>query len=330
MKEIGGYFEFEHFEGQEYYPDLFKFNLGRCAIASFLHQMDCKAVFVPHFLCDSVTDALRDADIIIRRYHIKENFLPDFTEIPRAPLPGDVWLLVVNFYGQLADSQIRQIADKYQNVLFDYTHSFFQRPIPGINAVLSVRKFLGVSDGAYLQTDQPVVMPFEEDSSRDRLTHIMGRFEKDAGTFYQTMLDTAHGYVGASAKRMSPLTENFLKSFEYTRIADTRLRNYLRLMSRLQKSNPLRHILRTPDIGPFCYPYYAENGIEIRKRLAKKKIFVPTYWSNVIRDMPKDTREYKYAANILALPCDQRYGTEDMDTVADAVLEAVTPKGSLT
>lgn len=321
MKEIGGYFEFEHFKGQEYYPDLFKFNLGRCAITSFLKQVDCKAVFVPYFMCDSVTDALKDADIIIRRYHIRENFLPDFTEIPKSPLPDDIWILVVNFYGQLTDSQVRSIQNEYHNVLFDYTHAFFQRPIPEISAVLSVRKFLGVTDGAYLQTDRDIVLPQETDSSKDRLTHIMGRFEVHAGTYYQNMLDTAHGYVGASAKKMSPLTENFLKSFEYTRIADTRLRNYLQLSSRLQKTNPLRKVLRTPDVGPFCYPYYTEQGVKVRKALAARKIFVPTYWSNVIADMPEDSLEYRYAANILALPCDQRYDADDMNTVADAVLE---------
>lgn len=256
----------------------------------------------------------------MRRYHIQKNFLPDFSEIPQSPLPGDVWILVLNYYGQLTDHDARFIHETYQNVLFDYTHAFFQQPLPGTNAVMSVRKFFGVTDGAYLQTSREMDMPDEQDASRDRLTHIMGRFEKDAGTYYQKMLDNAHSYVGASEKRMSPLTENFLKSFEYTRIADTRLRNYLRLKSLLQKKNPIEKLLRIPDVGPFCYPFYAEHGEEIRKSLAEEKIFVPTYWTNVIRSMPEDSIEYKYAKNILALPCDQRYTEEDMKTVADAVI----------
>lgn len=324
MKEIGGYFEFEHFEGQEYYPDLFKFNLGRCAIVWFLKQMDCKTVFVPRLMCDSVTDALRDADIIVRGYPVREDFLPDFTAVPKPPLPSDVWILVMNYYGQMTDHEVRSIHEAYRSVLFDYTHAFFQRPLPGIHAVMSVRKFFGVSDGAYLAAPEGIAMPEEQDSSMDRLTHIMGRFEKDAGSFYQKMLDNAHSYIGSPAKRMSPLTENFLKSFEYTRIADTRLRNYLHLMSRLQQKNPLRAHLRIPDNGPFCYPFYTENGIAVRKKLAEQKLFIPTYWSNVIRDMPQDSVEYRYAANILALPCDQRYSAADMDTVADAVLAFCT------
>lgn len=57
--------------------------------------------------------------------------------------------------------------------------------------------------------------------------------------------------------------------------------------------------------GPFAYPYYIENGIEIRKRLAKKKIYIQTLWPNVLKDNREKSIEYMYAANILPLPCGQ-------------------------
>ena len=33
MKEIGGYFQLEEMPGEEYYPDLYRVNLGRTAAA---------------------------------------------------------------------------------------------------------------------------------------------------------------------------------------------------------------------------------------------------------------------------------------------------------
>ena len=51
MKEIGGYLELERFGGQEYYPDLFKFNLGRTAITWYLKETGVKRVYLPDFLC---------------------------------------------------------------------------------------------------------------------------------------------------------------------------------------------------------------------------------------------------------------------------------------
>ncbi len=323
MKEIGGYFEFEHYEGQEYYPDLFKFNLGRTAIAHFLQEVGCKTLYVPYFLCDSVTDYCIRQGITLKHYKINRNFTPCIPDLPHAPLPADTWIFVANHYGQLSDRQILEVKEMYDQVLFDMTHAFFQRPLPGIDAVYSVRKFFGVPDGAYLSTERSISMPDETDQSFDRFRHILGRFEQSAGMHYQEMLDQAHSYTADPVRRMSPLTENLLKSFEYRRIAHQRLENYQYLHSQLGPHNLLRkhNILRTPDVGPFCYPLQVHNGILLRKQLAARQIFVPTYWNNVIQTMKHETLEYQYAANILALPCDQRYQKEDMRVLAHTLLE---------
>ncbi len=322
MKDIGGYFELEHYEGQEYYPDLFKFNLGRTAIAWFLSQVGCKYLYVPYFLCDSVTDACRKAGIKLTQYKINRNFTPCIPDLPHPPLPSDTWILVANHYGQLSDEQIRDLKEMYENVLFDMTHAFFQKPLPGIDTVSSVRKFFGVSDGAYLNTDRPISMPQETDQSHTRMSHILGRFEESAGVHYQEMLDNAHSYDGAPARVMSPLTQNLLSSLSYDKIAHQRMQNYLQLHIRLGAYNSLQKhgILKTPLVGPFCYPFQVHRGIELRKKLARQHIFVPTYWSTVIERMPKESLEYQYAANILALPCDQRYHKEDMDLIVDTIL----------
>ena len=52
-----------------------------------------------------------------------------------------------------------------------------------------------------------------------------------------------------------------------------------------------------------------------------RKIFVPTYWRNIIDHFGEDTMEYDWAANVLPLPCDQRYGEEEMRYIADSIRE---------
>ena len=79
MKEIGGYLELENFAGQEYYPDLLKFNLARTAIAWFLPHVGCKKLYFPTFICTSVTNALKDTGIEIISYPINADFTPDFS-----------------------------------------------------------------------------------------------------------------------------------------------------------------------------------------------------------------------------------------------------------
>ena len=76
----------------------------------------------------------------------------------------------------------------------DHTHAFFQHPLPGVDTLYSCRKFFGLSDGAYLSTDATLTTGKEQDVSAERMGHILGRFEKDAGTYYQKMLDNAATY----------------------------------------------------------------------------------------------------------------------------------------
>ena len=70
---------------------------------------------------------------------------------------------------------------------------------------------------------------------------------------------------------------------------------------------PIRIIIRT--------------DLELRHWLAGRKIFVPTNWRNILEEFDRDTMEYDWAANVLPLPCDQRYGAEEMQYIADSIRE---------
>jgi hypothetical protein len=64
-----------------------------------------------------------------------------------------------------------------------------------------------------------------------------------------------------------------------------------------------------------------ENGMAIKKALAKEKIYVATLWPNAL-NTGFDT-ETDLAENILPLPCDQRYSQEDMQRVIDTLLKII-------
>lgn len=310
-KEIGGYMGLEEFHGQEYYPELQGVNLGRTALLWLLEARNCKKLLVPYFLCSSVTESCLRAGISLEYYSLDRNLRP---VLPQA-LPADTCLYLVNYYGQLTDSRIREYQKVYGRIIVDHTHSFFQRPLPGVDTLYSCRKFFGVSDGAYLATE--VSLPEKPmDLSMYRMKHILGRYETDAGTWYSTMLDNAHTYDTAPILTMSQLTRNLLRAVDYPLVKITREYNYRLLKEFLPGDSPFTAV--EPE-GPFAYPFYHKNGIRLRKYLAGKKIFVPTNWSNVLRDMPDDSPEYDFAANILPLPCDQRYGPEEMKRIAEVI-----------
>jgi hypothetical protein len=249
-------------------------------------------------------------------YHIDADFNPIFNK----KLCEDEYLYIVNYYGQLTNDKVIYLNQEYGKIILDNTHAFFQKPIDGIDTIYSCRKFFGVPDGAYLSTNSVLDEVIEIDISKDRMTHILGRFEGTASDYYSNFQENDASFKFEPLKYMSKLTKNILGAIDYEKVKEIRDENYAYLESKLKKMNKLRLI--TPE-GAFAYPFYLENGVEIRKKLAAKKIYIPTLWPNVLEDTPKDCLEHDYATNILPLPVDQRYSVEDMEYILEE-LESCT------
>ena len=315
MKEIGGYFQLEEMPGEEYYPDLYRVNLGRTALLWLLKSRRCRKILLPYFLCGSVVHTCQENQIETEFYHLNEKLEVLY---PKEQLPEGEYLYLVNYYGQLSDSRISEYKKIYGNIIVDHTHAFFQKPLKGIDTLYSCRKFWGVSDGAYLSTDASLTENKTVDYSAERMKHILGRYEHNAGTYYKDMLENAAKYDGMELRQMSKLTQNLLKAVDYDRAKKKREENY-RILGELLPSESIFN--QTVPEGPFAYPYFHADGMKLRRYLAEKKIFVPTYWKNIIENSETKSLEYTWAANILPLPCDQRYSVEDMKYMASVVRE---------
>jgi len=222
----------------------------------------------------------------------------------------------VNYYGQLTNERILEFKIEFGNIILDNTHAFFQKPINNIDTIYSCRKFFGVSDGAYLSTDIELKEELEIDVSKDRMMHILGRFESSASDYYNLFINADESLNREQLRYMSKLTHNILGAIDYENVRQIRNENLAFLDEQLGKKNKMNFIM--PD-GAFAYPFYVENGIELRKRLAKKKIYIPTLWPNVLETAIERSVEYQYVANILPLPCDQRYGIQDMELIVNNI-----------
>ena len=103
MKEIGGYFQLEEMPGEEYYPDLYRVNLGRTALLWLLKSRRCRKILLPYFLCGSVVHTCQENQIETEFYHLNEKLEVLY---PKEQLPEGEYLYLVNYYGQLSDSRI--------------------------------------------------------------------------------------------------------------------------------------------------------------------------------------------------------------------------------
>jgi len=315
MKEIGGYFGLEPLISNEYYSDLIAVNTARNGLLYLLRMKKIKKLYIPYFLCDSISSVCTRERCAYEYYNVTEDFYPIFDK----KLDADEYLYVVNYYGQISNERIELLKRTYINIIFDNVQAFFQQPVNDIDTLYSCRKFFGVPDGAYVSTDAALIEPLPTDCSMNRMKHILGRFEKDCGSdFYNDFRENDDSFAVLPLCAMSKLTHNLLGAINYRAIKAKREENFLYLDEQLGSLNRLK--LRMPE-GPYAYPFFCQNGTAIRKRMAEQKIYIPTLWPEVIH--LGQVLEQDFAENILPLPCDQRYGKEDMERVVIALLQYI-------
>ena len=312
MKEIGGYQDFEQYHGIMLHDDGIKLNCGRNCLAYLIEARSIKKICLPYYICESVINLCRKYDLDITFFHTGLDFKPETIH-----LEPDRWLYLVNYYGQLSEEDIILLKRQYKKIIVDNAQAYFDEPVEGIDTLYTCRKFFGVPDGAILYTDSKFGRTLDRDESYTHMDFLMGRYERTASEFHKSMVENNQRFINEPIKRMSRLTENILHSIDYEKVLEIRTANYVYLSDNLEKRNLLR--LNQPA-GAFAYPLLVENADKIREKLIKKKVYVPTLWPNVLEDAEKTMSEYKLVRDILPLPCDQRYGIEEMKYIVSQIV----------
>lgn len=304
MQEFGGYIELDKYELPLLHEGAIALNCGRNALAYLIKARNIKKILIPKFLCDSIQKLCKRENVQYKYYSIGKDFLPLSID-----LASDEWLYIVNFYGQISNEILEMLVNQYQRVIIDNVQAYFQMPISNVDTIYTCRKFFGVADGAFLYTDAKLGQNLELDESFDRMRFLLGRFERTAAEFYSEYVANNDMFENEPIKKMSKLTDNLLRGIQYEKVKRIRTENFKLLHTEFFDVNKL--VLTVPD-GAFMYPLYIENGTEIRKKLQKEKVYIPTLWPDVFDVCEPFELEYDMAANILPLPCDQRYDEENL------------------
>jgi dTDP-4-amino-4,6-dideoxygalactose transaminase len=109
-------------------------------------------------------------------------------------------------------------------------------------------------------------------------------------------------------------------SVDYSTIAKRRRDNYRALSERLGEYAIFRGI--EPDVVPLGFPVRLANRDEVRQALFDHQIYPPVHWLIEGVTPPEYKDSHRLACQIMTLPCDQRYGPEDMETIAELFLQS--------
>lgn len=312
--EIGGYLELELGKGKEYHSNAISLNTGRNALEYILLSKKYRKIYIPYFTCKVIMQPIRKHGIQAEYYHIDDSFRPifDFSKIRENEV-----FLYTNYFG-ICDLQVSHVAEDCQNLIIDNSQAFFSQPLYAVDTFYSPRKFFGVPDGAYLYTNKILSHEFERDYSYERMGHLLGRIDGRAQDFYLLFKKNNSSLTNQPIKLMSNLTSRLLCSISYDAIKKKRLSNFQYLHDELGKKNILN--LHSFEFGsPLVYPLLLENGAVVKEHLISRKIFIPTYWPNVLDLTSEKDMEYNLVNNLIALPIDQRYGLTEMKEILNVI-----------
>ena len=94
MKEIGGYFELELQEKEEFHKKALNLNTGRNAFKYILKVQNIRKVYIPVFICDSIIEPLEELNIEYEFYNTDKIF----EMVDEIVLKENEKLLYVNYY----------------------------------------------------------------------------------------------------------------------------------------------------------------------------------------------------------------------------------------
>lgn len=331
MREYGGFFGLNLAGGKEYYHEgceykVLRVNAARYGILESMRDMGVNHIFLPRYLCKSVRETLIRADVECDYYSINEAMLPLVDVVP-----ADAVILITNYFGLLSDDTCERLAAQYDRVIFDFTQSFFAQPILAENVycVYSPRKFVGVTDGAYVVRQHfQRLHDLPADHSSARVGTLGRALEESTNSAYVDSLASEADISDAGSKAMSKTTQMLLDNIEYGSLPKIRRRNFRILHEQLEKYNALQlvgeTIIRPDMLVPMVYPFFSPSkGDVFRKHLVEQHIYVPQWWKYLQEEDGTTEWELSLTEHLFPLPIDQRYTEEDVRILADLVQQAM-------
>jgi hypothetical protein len=316
LKAIGGFLELQLPSLEEFYPSLIKLNTGRNALEYILKVNAYTCIYIPYFTCEVILEPIKKLGIEYHFYTI-DTFLDPVIDFKIEP---NECLLFTNYFG-IKQTTINRLANLDFNLIVDNSQAFFSSPLPGIDTFYSCRKFFGVPDGAYLQSNLKSSTKLDKDISSDRMSHLLISIDQSIEKGYESFKINNEVLSNNPIRRMSLLTERLLTSIDYEACRAKRNRNFRILDEALSGNNQLS-IDPSEINGPLCYPFLSVKE-NIKRKLISKRVFVPVFWPNVFNWTNSKMFENHLAQNLVPLPIDHRYNDKDMERMINYLKQLI-------
>jgi hypothetical protein len=279
-------------------------------------------VWVPSYLCPAVLDGFQAAGAKIEFFPIGWDLRCESAAWLRRVSRGDLVLRIHYFGFPNSDPVFGEVTARGACLVDDAAQALLSDGL-GADAdfvVFSPRKFAGVPDGGCLIMRHPLPsLPAEFPSPptawwRESLSALTVRREFDAGSHDRTWFpkfQSAEDRVPTEPQAMSELSYRLLsQGINYATIASGRRENYKLLLELLGEEAMFSDLPQ--GVVPLGFPVRACRRDAIRYALFREQIFPPVHWPLKECVPAAFVASHGIALEIMTLPCDQRYSSEDM------------------
>lgn len=317
------------------------FNTGRAAIEALLVRLKGKGyerLYLPSFLCDSVSDAAKRAGLTLQYYGVNSDLTVDIGAL-RAE--KNTILYVAQYFGQRIEVPflefIRQARTAGMMVVEDISLSLLSRDEAcvgfGDYTIGSLRKWFPIVDGGILLSREDEAEFDLADAANDYTLYyftaqlLKHKYLSDGGNdkhlkeiflSYNRMGMTAL-FSDYTVRKMSGISADLLKGLDLDQIRERRICNYDMLSSMLASVPQVKLLVdRSGAMTPLGMVILVEDRDRLLEHLIAKGIYCNVHWreNEAMAQFP----ETQYlAARCITIPCDQRYGEREMRYIYETV-----------
>ena len=316
---------------------------GRSAIQLLLQEMNpiCKTVLLPAYICESVIAPFVNQGYRCLFYELEKDLSPGIASCVRQEPIGI--FLHLGYFGFHSDNGIQQLLRELKQtgtvIVEDVTHTLFStygRFCENDYYIASLRKWMGLPSGGMLASQNCRL------SNRVEQNYEFAELRKEALALKQSYirhqepeLKIRYLQLFALAEEcldreiapvgMDEMSKQILCGIDWQELIQKRRENYRFLTEELKDRQEFVSVFETPDsdICPLFFPVFVKSEREqLRNYLREEQIYCPVHWKvpRWIDLAERQTTAWIYS-RILSIPCDQRYGIEDMARVVTKIKE---------
>lgn len=294
-----------------------------------------KVVLIPAYTCQTVITPFEEAGWRCEYYSIRKDLRINTEYMLWAIKENCPSVIIVHpYFGMdLNNEEIQLFTDvklKGIEIVLDLTQCLFsikQYQFASF-VVASYRKWMPIPDGGYLKSflsGVTIKQPQNENrkfyeremaamylrgqyfaNGEQRTKDISIRLSKAADQIAQSNI---------SSHRMSQVAYTLLRSEDLQKNQQFRCENYSFLFNHIQDSKIVKKVcsnLNEVTTAPLYFTIYVRDRLALQRQLAQDAIYAPVIWPvEDERVLIDDDVRYIYE-HLLAIPCDQRYNTGDM------------------